>query len=53
MAESSCSSNSGLGSGSGSNSEEIELLPLERGKSGVWAYFGFAANNREYIEKDK
>ena len=53
MEESSCSSTSGLGSGSGSSSEIIELLLLERGKSGVWAYFSFAAKNGEYIEKDK
>ena len=53
MAESSCSSTSGLGSGSSSSSEEIKLLPFERGKSGVWAYFGFAAKNGEYIKKEK
>ena len=53
MVESSCSSTSGLGSGSSSSSEEIELLLLERGKSGAGAYFGFAAKNGEYIEKEK
>ena len=31
---------------------EIELLPLEKAKSGVWVYFGFTAKNGKYVVKD-
>ena len=29
------------------------LLPLEKGKSAVWEYFGFPSRDGEFIEKDK
>ena len=33
--------------------EELEVLPLEGSKSGVWQYFGFFATDGEYSEPDK
>ena len=38
---------------SDSSASTVELLPLEKAKSGVWAYFGFEAKNGEYVVKDK
>lgn len=35
------------------SADEIELLPLEKAKSGVWMYFGFAAKNGEFVVKEK
>ena len=41
------------GSESSSERSTVELLPLEKAKSGVWAYLGFAAKNGEFVVKDK
>jgi len=30
-----------------------ELLKLEKAKNPVWEYFGFPAENGQYLEKDK
>lgn len=30
-----------------------ELLPLEKAKSAVWAYFGFPANNGNFVEAER
>ena len=37
-----------------SNKQDHELLPLEKGKSRVWEYFGFPAENYDFLmEQDK
>ena len=41
------------GSLSSSDSDIVELLPLEKAKSRVQVYFGFIAENGEFVVKDK
>ena len=47
------SSDSIAGCSTDSSCERRELLPLYKGKSGVWDYFGFPAKNGDFTEKDK
>ena len=47
------SSDSSSDSSSECRDSPRELLKLEKAKSPVWEYFGFPAENGQYLEKDK
>ena len=53
MSTSSTMNDSSSDSSSESRGGARELLKLEKAKSPVWDYFGFPAENGQYLEQDK